>query len=77
MHYILPSSIGGQGSGILGPGGEIWLRDPLGPPPLTKWDWKGQIRNMWQRAGDWGMGKRGNQLFIKHLTQKSPGGEAQ
>ena len=31
-HCILPSSIGGQGRGILGPGGGGWLRDPLGPP---------------------------------------------
>ena len=35
MHCILPSSTGGQGRGILGPGGGGWLRDPLGPP-LTK-----------------------------------------
>ena len=35
MHCILPSSTGGQGRGLLGPGGGGWLRDPLGPP-LTK-----------------------------------------
>ena len=35
MHCILPSSIGGQERGILGPGGGGWLRDPLGPS-LTK-----------------------------------------
>ena len=35
MHFILPSSIGGQGRRILGPGGGAWLRDPLGPS-LTK-----------------------------------------
>ena len=35
MRGILPSSTGGQGSGILGPGGGVWLRDPL-EPTLTK-----------------------------------------
>ena len=34
MSCILPSSIGGQGRGILGPGGGGWLRDPLGPPVI-------------------------------------------
>ena len=24
---------------------------------------------MWHRAGDWGVGTRGNQLSMKHLTQ--------
>ena len=57
-----------QGRGILGPGGGGWLRDQLWPP-LTKWDYKGQSRHMWQRAGDWGVGTRGNQLCMKYLTQ--------
>ena len=35
MHCILPSSTGGQGRGILGPGGGGWLRDPI-VPSLTK-----------------------------------------
>ena len=35
MCYILPSSIGGQGRGILVAGGQEWLRDPL-EPSLTK-----------------------------------------
>ena len=70
MHCILPSSIGGQGRGILGPGGGGWLRDPLGQM-LTKWDWKGQSRHMWQRAGDCSVGTRGNHLCMKYLTQNS------
>ena len=24
---------------------------------------------MWQRAGDWGVGTKGNQLCMKYLTQ--------
>ena len=68
MHCILPSSIGGQARGILGPGGERWLREPLGTP-FTKEDWKGQTRLMWQRADDWGVGTRGNQLCMKDFTQ--------
>ena len=68
MCCILPSSIGGQGRGILGRGGGGWLRDLPGPS-LVKSDWKGQSRHMWQRAGDWGVETRGNQVCMNYLTQ--------
>ena len=68
QHCILPCIIEGQGRGILDPGGGEWPRNPLGPP-LTKYDWKGQSRRIWQRAGDWGVVTKGNQLCVKYLTQ--------
>ena len=68
MCCILPRSIRGQGRGILGPERGGWLRDPLGPS-ITKYNWKERSRKVGQRAGEWSVATRGNQLCMNYLTK--------
>ena len=68
MCCILPRSIRGQGRGILGPERGGWLRDPLGPS-ITKYNWKERSRKVGQRAGEWSVARRGNQLCMNYHTK--------